>query len=116
MALPLRRAISRFIEQSDYIVAVHDLITKWRLELSAGYILDCYFNETVGKYSYTLIKDNKRVMGWDNAAHHPQLPHFPHHFHTPDQKIVPSDFTGNPEQDLEQVRAVVESFLAEAES
>jgi hypothetical protein len=113
MAFPLRRAISRFIDQADFIVAVHDLITKWRLDLHGDYILDCYFNEAVGKYSYTLVKDNKRIMGWDNATHYPNLLYFPHHFHTPDQQVVPSSLTGDPEQDLEKVRVVIELFLLE---
>lgn len=113
MAFTLRRAINRFIEQASFIVSVHDLITKWRLELRGGYFLDCYFNESLGKYSYTLVKDNKRIMGWDNATHYPHLPHFPHHFHDPDQRIVSSLFTGDPEQDLEQVRITLESFLEE---
>jgi hypothetical protein len=113
MALSLRRAISRFIDQCDLVISVHDLITKWRLELQDGYILDCYFNEPLGKYSYTLVKDGKRILGWDNAVHHPHLSGFPHHFHTPDQEVVPSRFTGDPEQDLEQVRITIESFLEE---
>lgn len=54
---------------------------------------------------------------WRNVVEqHRQLPRFPHHFHTPDQQIVPSSLIGNPERDLELVRAVVESFLAKAES
>lgn len=111
MALSFTQVLDQFVSQCGQVTAVHDLFTKWRLELTQGYLLDCYFNETLDRYSYTLIKDNQRIMGWDNAHHHPYLPNFPHHFHTPDHQVVPSALTGHPEADLEQVRLAVESFL-----
>ena len=111
MALPFTDALDQFISHCPAVIAAHDLVTKWRLELVGGYLLDCYFNETLGKYSYTLVKNNQRIMGWDNASHYPHLPKFPHHFHTADNEIVPSSLTGEPESDLEQVRLVIESFL-----
>jgi hypothetical protein len=111
MALSFTQALDQFISRCEQVTVVHDLLTKWRLELTEGYVLDCYYNETFGRYSYALIKENQRIMGWDNAHHYPHLPNFPHHFHTPDHQVLPSSLTGNPEPDLEQVRLVVESFL-----
>ena len=87
MATEFNRAVARFIATCAYVTAVHDLVTKWRLELVGGYILDLYFNETLGKYGYTLVQAHTRVMGWDNAPHHPGLANFPHHVHRPDGQI-----------------------------
>ena len=47
MASPFEYAVAEFITQCRYVVGVHDLVTKWRLELQGGYILDLYFNETL---------------------------------------------------------------------
>jgi len=77
-----------------------DLLTKTRIELQGGYGLDIYYNETPGKYGYTLIRQNQRIIGWDNAPHHPRLSGFPHHFHNEDGTVYPSDFTGNPVEDI----------------
>jgi hypothetical protein len=113
MAAEFNRAVARFIATCAYVTAVHDLITKWRLELVGGYILDLYFNETLGKYGYTMVQARTRVLGWDNAPHHPGLANFPHHVHRPDGQIEPSALTGDPDHDLEQVRLEIEAFLAQ---
>ncbi len=113
MATEFNRAVVRFIATCAYVTAVHDLITKWRLELAGGYILDLYFNDTLGKYGYTLVQARRRVLGWDNALHHPGLANFPHHVHRPDGQIEPSALTGDPDHDLEQVRHEIEAFLAQ---
>ena len=112
MAAAFDRAVARFIATCRYITAVHDLVTKWRIELTGGYMLDLYFNETLGKYGYTLVQEGRRVLGWDNARHHPDLPNFPHHFHRPDGQTESSLLVGDPTQDLEQVRLGIEAFLA----
>jgi len=113
MAAAFDRAVAHFIAACRYVTAVHDLVTKWRIELTGGYTLDLYFNETLGKYSYTLVQGGKRVLGWDNAHHHPDLPNFPHHFHRPDGQIEPSALVGDPTLDLEQARLEVEAFLVQ---
>jgi hypothetical protein len=64
------------------VQAIHDLVAKQRVELTGGYVLDLYFNETLGKYSYALVWDDRRLLGWDNASHHPDLTNSPHHFTT----------------------------------
>ena len=76
-----------------------------------GYLLDIYFNETLGKYGYTVVKGGQRVLGWDNAPHHPGLDNYPHHVHSTDGSIRPSTLTGNPQHDLEEVRRAVEALI-----
>lgn len=51
MATPFDQALADFIRHSAYVLAAHELATKWRLELVGGYVLDLYFNATLGKYS-----------------------------------------------------------------
>lgn len=112
MAAAFDQAVARFIATCQYVTAVHDLTTKWRLELASGYIFDLYFNATLGKYSYTLVQGGNRILGWDNAPHHPGLANFPHHVHRPSGQIEPSTLIGDPDRDLEQVRVEIEAFLA----
>ena len=102
-----------FIARCSYVKAIQNLVTKWRLELTYGYVFDVYYNETLGKYGYTLVLAGVRILGWDNAPHHPGLINFPHHVHRPDGQIEPSALTGDPEDDLEQVRRRIEAYLAE---
>ncbi|MCX7839967.1 MAG: DUF6516 family protein [Anaerolineae bacterium] len=112
MVASFDRAVARLISTCRYVTAVHDLETKWRIELINGYILDLWFNESLGKYSYALIKENKRVLGWDNAPHHPHLANFPHHLHLADGRIEPSSLSGNPSDDLEQICKIIETWLS----
>lgn len=112
MADQLARAIARFITRCSYAQSVHDLVTKQRVVLEGGYIFDFYFNERLGKYSYTLIKGGRRIIGWDNALHYPDLENFPHHFHRVDGKVAPSSLSGVPEDDIEIVIVKVNEFLA----
>jgi len=113
MAATLEGALNHFIANCPLVVSVHHLMTKWRIQLKGGYAPDFYFNATSGKYSYTLSQNDNRVLGWDNAPHHPNQPNYPHHFHDTDGNIVPSQLNGDPEHDLEIVRAEVERVLAE---
>ena len=111
MAAGFDRALANFIASCAYVTAIHDLSTKWRIELVGGGILDLYFNETLGKYSYTLVQAGTRVLGWDNAPHHPGLANSPHHVHRWAGQIEPSMLIGEPDHDLEQVRLEIEAFL-----
>jgi hypothetical protein len=111
MAATLDNALTRFIEKCVFVTAVHDLMTKWRIDLKGGYFLDIYFNRTTGKYSYTLSQGEQRILGWDNAPHHPSQPNFPHHFHKEDGLIVSSDLNGDPDHDLDIVRVEIEKLL-----
>jgi len=107
----LARALARFIALCPFVQSIHDLATKQRVVLEGGYILDLYFNETLGKYGYTLVHGSRRIIGWDNASHHPGLANFPHHFHREDGAVVSSLLTGNPKQDIEHVVADLNRFL-----
>jgi hypothetical protein len=71
-----------------------------------------FFNATSGKYSYALSQGEQRILGWDNAPHHPDIPNFPHHFHQANSSIVSSNLNGDPDHDLEIVRVAIEEFLA----
>jgi len=39
----------------------------------------------IKKYSYTLLIDDKPVLRYDNAPHHPGVETFPHHKHVEDR-------------------------------
>ena len=111
MAQQLTRAVSRFVALYPHTVAVHDLATKVRVELQGGYFLDLYYNATLGKYTYALVHGDRRVYGWDNAPHHPGLANYPHHCHREDGSVESSSLTGDPEQDIATVAAVVNARL-----
>lgn len=111
MAVQLARAVAHFVALCPHAQSVHDLVTKQRVVLEGGYIFDLYFNEALGKYSYTLVQGSRRIIGWDNASHHPDLANFPHHFHRQDGTIVSSPLTGNPERDIEHVTTELNKFL-----
>jgi hypothetical protein len=113
MAGQLAGAISYIIAACPYVVAVHDLVTKTRLELAGSYFLDLYYNATLGKYTYALIHQGRRIYGWDNASHHPGLANHPHHFHDEDGSIRPSSLTGDPEKDVLIVIIQVNTRLRE---
>ena len=90
---------------------VEILRTKVRAYLVEGFILDVYYNQTLGKYGYTLIKDNRRVIGWDNAPHHVKVETYPHHFHDIDGSIKPSNLSGDPLKDLDIVMGVIQKVI-----
>jgi hypothetical protein len=113
MAARLDHALHRFIVDCTHVKAVQNLATKWRLELTYGYVFDVYYNETLGKYGYALVNAGVRVLSWDNAPHHPEFTNFPHHVHYVNGRIEPSTLTGDPDQDLDPVRCWVEAYLAE---
>jgi hypothetical protein len=51
MATKFVEAISRFLTECPYVISVHDLMTKTRLELEKGFFLDLHYNETYSRYS-----------------------------------------------------------------
>jgi hypothetical protein len=112
MATKLIEAISRILTDCPYVIYLRDLMTKTRLELENGYFLDLYYNETCSKYSYTLIRQNKRIVGWDNAPHHPDLTNFPHHFHAENRTVQPSTFIGDPKLDIVEVIKTINDILS----
>lgn len=110
----LARAVSHILTVCPYVIAVHDFATKVRLELTDGYLLDLYFNPTLGKYTYALIYRDRKIYGWDNAPHHPGLATHPHHFHDEDGNIQPSTLTGDPERDIALVIARINARFKES--
>jgi hypothetical protein len=112
MATKFVEAISRFLTECPYVISVHDLMTKTRLELEKGFFLDLHYNETYSRYSYTLIKQKQRIVGWDNAPHHPNLTNAPHHFHAEDGTVQPSTFIGEPVNDIGEVVETVNDILS----
>jgi hypothetical protein len=111
MASNLVNAVRILIAECPYVVTVEDLLTKTRVELEQGYLLDLFYNDTLGKYAYALILQNRRVVGWDNAPHHGHLPTAPHHFHAADGTVQPSTLTGDPEQDIFQIIPIINAIL-----
>jgi len=94
---------------------VEFLGTKIRAYLPNRYIFDIYHNQTLGKYSYTLIKENRRIAGWDNAPHHVSVESYPDHFHDVDGKIKTSHLSGDPLEDLDMVLNVIKEIVGAEE-
>lgn len=44
-------------------------------------IFEFYFSGNLLKYSYSYIKDDKLILRYDNAPHHPEIQTHPHHKH-----------------------------------
>nr|MDO8078581.1 DUF6516 family protein [Candidatus Freyarchaeota archaeon] len=88
---------------------VEFLRTKVRVHLIGEYILDKYYNQTLGKYSYTLVKENKRIIGGDNAPHHLTVETYPDHFHMYNGTVRKSELSGNPLKDLNRVMKKVKN-------
>lgn len=87
---------------------VEFLGTKVRAHVGPARFIDFYYNASSGRYSYTVISRERRVMGWDNAPHHPGLATGPHHFHK-GLSVRESKMTGDPLEDVDRVlRAAAE--------
>ena len=112
MDIEIINASRTFIGECKFAVFAQNLKTKIRVVLKDDYFLDMYYNKTLGKYAYTLVRENRRVIGWDNAPHHKGLGNFPHHFHSADGQTVPSKLKGNPETDVYIVIEEMKKFFA----
>lgn len=104
-----------FLRECKYAVFAQNLKTKIRIVLKGDYFMDMYYNKTLGKYAYTLVKENRRVISWDNAPHHKGLDNFPHHFHTVDGQTIPSELKVNPETDVYMVIEAVNKFFVSSQ-
>jgi len=60
----------------------------------------------VKKYSYTLLIDDKPILRYDNAPHHPEIATFPHHKHVGGR--VESLFDSSLEAFLKEARILIE--------
>lgn len=95
------------ISKYEFVLRIENLHTKIRAHLKKNYFLDVYYNETLQKYSYTVIRGDLRIMGWDNAKHHVRVSSFPHHYHKLDGSLVESQLSGNPLQDILKVMSQI---------
>lgn len=100
MADRLTDALTLFVERCPHVVSTRDLVTKIRVELEQNYFLELFFRETTGQYSYAVIRENRRVLGWDNARHYPDLLNAPHYFHREDGEVEASTLLGDPVRDI----------------
>ena len=106
------KEVAKKLLDYDIVLKLEFLGTKVRAHLVQGYILNVYHNQTLRKYSYTLIKEGKRIIGWDNAPHHVSVETYPDNFHDIDGKIRPSYLSGNPLKDLDNVLNVIENIMS----
>jgi hypothetical protein len=113
LADKLTEALAVLVEACPHVRSTRDLVTKIRVELEQDYVLDLYFREATGQYSYTLLAGTVRVRGWDNAAHYPDLPNAPHHFHREDGQVEASPLTGDPVLDLRIVAEHINSLFSQ---
>ncbi len=111
MSLPVLFETARKLLLSPLVVNVEFLGTKIRARLREDYVLDIYFNATLKKYSYTVVRQNKRIIGWDNAPHHKQVKTHPHHFHGLDGKIAQSKMKGYPTDDIAMILRETKKIL-----
>ncbi|MBI4632173.1 MAG: hypothetical protein HZB17_01020 [Chloroflexi bacterium] len=111
MADQLTEALGFFVANCPHVRSTRDMASKVRVELERDYVLDLYFRETTGQYSYTLLLNDRRVLGWDNAKHHPDLQNAPHHFHKSDGGIESSTLTGKPVEDIKIVADKINDFF-----
>lgn len=84
--------------------------TKIRAVYSHNLFLDVYYNPDNNRYDISLIFNNKRVLGWDNAPHHTKVSTHPHHRHEFDQ-IFESDVK-NLIEDLPKLLDYVDKFIS----
>ena len=71
----LKIALSRHFPRANVILAEsRGVVLTCRAELDADTFVAVYFNALTGKTSYALIRDGRRVVGYDNCKfwrHHP---------------------------------------------
>ena len=64
----------------------------------------------MGNNNYTLLKESKQIIGWDDAPH--ICRDVFDHFHDVDGKIRPSYLSGNSLKDLDKVLNVIKNYIA----
>jgi len=112
-SVEILREVAKSLTAYDIVIRVEFLGGKVRAHLVKGYVLDIYYNQTLKKYSYTLIKGNKRILGWDNAPHHVTIETHPDHFHDVNGTIKPSRLSGDPLKDLNHLIKVIKDVIGE---
>ena len=67
MSLPTLLETARKLLLSPLVLDIEFLGTKVRAHLPSGYTLDIYYNATLQKYSYTVIKQTHHGLGQHTA-------------------------------------------------
>lgn len=111
MSSEVLREVARRLLDHNVVEDVEFLRTKDRAHLITEYILDIYYNQSLGKYSYALIKENKRIIGWDNAPHHISIESYPDHFHDADGTIKKSNLSGDSLKDSSRIMKEIKKFI-----
>lgn len=106
----------KIIRSTEYAQHIGDPKTKiefYKAKLilvddSILHIAEIYGDAKLLKYRYYwLTSQNKQILGWDNAPHHPHVKTFPHHKHLEGkEKPVESD-----ERNLADVMKFIAKFL-----
>ena len=84
--------------------------TKIRAVYGDNLFLDIYYNPDNNRYDVSLIFNNRRILGWDNAPHHSKVSTHPHHRHEFNQ-VLESDI-GNFIEDLPKLLDYVDAFIS----
>ena len=84
--------------------------TKIRAVYGENVFLDIYYSLHTGRYDVSLIFNNRRVLGWDNAPHHSKVATHPHHKHE-FNRISESDIKEFVE-DLPKLLDYVDEFIS----
>jgi len=100
-----------FEQECSYVIGSQLFPTKLRFLLEGDYICDIFYRASTGAYSYVLVKGSRRILGWDNAPHYPDLPNAPHHHHTASGAVVPSPLRGEPMYDISCVAHAINGYL-----
>lgn len=111
MSMAVLLETAKKLLESPIVTRIEFLGTKVRAYLPHEFFLDIYYNATLNKYSYTIIKQGQRVIGWDNADHHKYVKSHPHHFHDVDGEVMKSKMEGTPLKDLDTVLKEVQRIL-----
>ena len=76
-------AIVRYQHRLSGSVSQHKAVVTL-VDGSKLHINEVWLHGHLRKYAYYwLSPTNDRIMGWDNAPHHPHIATSPHHVHTP---------------------------------
>jgi hypothetical protein len=99
------------LTSDDYNGLIRCRVTFWD-----GSFLDIYevISTELGypvriNYAYTYLRNDQRVLRYDNAPHHPEIVTHPHHKHIgPKDRLAPAD-----QPNLSQIFAEIEDLLGQ---
>src|ERR1700740_153503 len=82
-------------------IDAYNYLFKLRCRLTSGNRLQIRLRATQGKLNYSYQEfSTVPLQRWDNAPHFPHLASFPHHYHSPQGRVLESTLTGDPLRDL----------------